>query len=189
MDASSTNQLNVGSTIRVRDPKTLLWTILGLIVLVPLTLILNVSNSEDIDLDSILLYIVFNLPLLIMLYRLKAIWSGIELDIDNRVMSFMGGGISANDFVDYFKPDFLLQYFKRFVINIDEISQISAENDRTMIWSPHLKEYIVSWTYTINFIGTFGSASVKFANEGKRDQIYNLIRQLNQMGEPFVKAN
>lgn len=189
MDASNTNRVATESVIRVRDPKGLLWTIVGVIALTALSLFWNIHIAENLSLGNIPFYIVLNLPLLIILYRLKAIWKGIELDIDNRTMSFQGGGIAANDFADYFKLNFLLQYFKRFEINIDEISQIAAKDDVNLIWSKSLKTHIENWTYTINFVGTFGSASVNFTNKGKRDQIYNYIRQLNKMGDPYVKAN
>lgn len=193
MDLSNVNEPNQEGTIRIRDPKGLLWTVIGAIIFFAFSLFINVNivlNPKLEDLPILALcFVIFNLPLLIILYRLRTIWNGIELDIENRRMSFQGGGIAANDFADYFKLSYLLQYFKRFDINIDDISQISTDNKVSLGWSKELKTYIETWTYTIHFVGTFGSASVKFSNEGKRDQIYNYIRQLNQMGTPYVKAN
>jgi len=189
MDASSTNQDSVSQIERVRDPSGILLTIIGASILGFIAFLVNSFLFRYFSFSQIIFAVIANSLLLIIIYRLKTIWNGIELDIENRRMSFQGGGIAANDFADYFKPDFLLQYFKRYDINIDEISQIKANDETTQSYNKSIKEYITTTTYTITFTGSFGSATVRFNNGGKRDQIYNAIRQLNNMGTPYVKAN
>lgn len=188
MEASNTKQ-QMESIQRVRDPSTLLFTIIGAVPLTLICLWLNVMLFDVRGSLNLIFCLVFNGLLLVMMYRLKVIWRGIELDVENRTMSFQGGGITANDFSDYFKLDFLLQYFKRFEIDIDDISQIQANDNTTERYDKTLKRWVSSTTHEINFVGGFGSATVKFNSGGKRDQIYNSIRQLNSMGTPYVKAN
>ncbi len=188
MEVSNTKQ-TLESIQRVRDPSTLLFTIIGVVPLALICLWLNVMLFDVRGSLNIIFSLIFNGLLLVMIYRLKVIWKGIELDVENRTMSFQGGGITANDFSDYFKLSYLLQYFKRFEIDIDEISQIQANDNTTQHYDKTLKRWVTSTTHEINFVGSFGSATVKFSSSGKRDQIYNAIRQLNSMGTPYVKAN
>ncbi len=202
MDASSANSTNSNELYRVRDPSGLLWTILGMLPLALLSFYCNsgfmnglltfsfdIRSFKDLLFGIFIMLPIFNLPLIVITFRLKAIWKGIELDTENRRMSFPGGGIAANDFADYFKADYLLQYFKRFDINVDEISQIEAEDTTSTHYNKAIKQYVTTTNHSISFVGTFGSASVNFNSSGKRDQIYNAIRQLNKMGTPYVKAN
>jgi hypothetical protein len=189
MDASSTSKGNSNSIQRVRDPSGILLTVIGTILILLIAFFVNSFLFFDFSFSQVIYALVFNSLLLIIIFRLKTIWNGIELDIENRRMSFQGGGIAANDFSDYFKPDFLLQYFKRFDISIDEISQIQANDTTREFYNKSIKQWQTSTTYQINFVGSFGSASVNFSYGGKRDQIYNAIRQLNNMGTPIVKAN
>jgi hypothetical protein len=189
MEASNINQKKMENILRVRDPSKLLYTIIGALVLALVCFVTNVFLFDGFDSTVVICSLIFNGLLLVMIYRLKVIWRGIELDVENRTMSFQGGGISANDFADYFKLSYLLQYFKRFEIDIDEISQIEASNSESKTFDKTLNTWITTKYIGISFVGSFGSASVEFNDAGKRDQIYNAIRQLNSMGTPYVKAN
>ena len=189
MDASSTDNTNLGAIQRVRDPSGILFTVIGTILLVLIAFFVNSALFLNFSLSQVVYVLIANALLLVIVFRLKTIWNGIELDLENGRMSFQGGGIAANDFADYFKTDFLLQYFKRFDIGLDEINQIQANDKTTQSYNKAIKEYVTTTTYTISFVGSFGSATVKFNNGGKRDQIYNAIRQHNNMGTPIVMAN
>jgi hypothetical protein len=190
MDASRKVSKNTNDIYKVRDPSGLLWTLFGMAPLAALSFFVNTFFfngllKNHVDMFSMITLFICNFPLVIISLRLHAIWKGIELDIENRMMSFPGGEIEANDFADYFKLDYLLQYFKRYEISLDEISQIRTENITITNHDTNRE----NTTYKISFVGTFGAASVNFSNGGKRDQIYTAIRELNQMGTPYVKAN
>ncbi|MFA6567370.1 MAG: hypothetical protein WCS96_04090 [Victivallales bacterium] len=105
----------------------------------------------------------------------------------NDSLSFPGGGIAANDIKDYIKLNFILQFFKRTTIKLSGISEIKAEDIRTTKKDGH-GNVSISYTYYIRFVGKFGAARIKFANEGKRDELYNVIRQANKMGLPIFDA-
>ena len=189
MDSSSKTSKSPSEMYKVRDPSGILLTLILAIVLAVIAFAVNCLLLEEPGMDTFIYALISDLLLLIVVWRLKTIWNGIEVDAENRRLSFQGGGIAANDFADYFKPDYLLQYFKRFDFDIDEISQIQANDITTQYWNKQAAEYQTKTTYTIQFVGQFGAATVKFISSGKRDQIYNIVRQLNQMGTPYVKAN
>ena len=191
MDSSSKVSEVSGGIYRVRDPFTLLVTVILAVLACLGAWVANLMMFEQLFSGEGFNAIAasFNLIMLVVLFRLKTIWSGIELDSENRTMSFQGGGVAANDFSDFFNPNYLLQYFKRFNINIDEISQITADDHTRQFYNKSIKQWQTTTTYTISFVGSFGSASVNFSSGGKRDQIYNTIRQLNQMGTPVFKSN
>ena len=61
--------------------------------------------------------------------RPKAIWNGAEVNYGTRTLEFPGGGIDANNPLDYLNPNFLLQLFRRSKISLDEITQITQALD------------------------------------------------------------
>ena len=111
-------------------------------------------------------------------FRLKAIWNGIVLDLNKGTMEFPGGGIAANDFLDYLRPRFLLQLFCRESININGIQEIGKKS-RGNYDSPE---------YLITIAGDHGAVNVSFADEGKRNELFNVIRNINNMGTPVFNS-
>jgi hypothetical protein len=166
----------------IKDPLNILITILVFVILLFVTY-LSVLGLFD----GVVLFFVVSASLLLAVgYRLKAIWDGVELDLNTREMSFPGGGIEANEITDYISLDYLLQLFKRKTIDLDDISEISQETIQTTRRKDGKTQ--ISYTHYIKFVGAFGAAKVRFQSEGKRDQLYNAIRQANRMGAPIFEA-
>ena len=148
----------------------------------------NRKNSFGDFLGFVALFGLIDVLLVGLSFRMKAVWEGVKLDLNERTIEFSGGGVSANDMIDYIKPSFLLQYFTRFRINLDEVSQMNMDSITTQRWDKGLNRWIYDTTYYIKFSGTFGAASVTFLSEGKCRELYTAIRQLNEMGDPIFMA-
>lgn len=118
------------------------------------------------------------LPLTILPFlRYKVIKDGISFDLENGIMSYPGGGVSANSLSDWFSANYIFQYFRRFTIELSEIRSICNSWTR--------KENV--YTYYIEVNGKFGTSKITFGtNESKRDEAYSFIRQHNRMGEPII---
>lgn len=185
---------------KVRDPSKLLKTILFLAAVGVFACAIDAALIRDIksgvidsrnafrgdnQIGSIAAMGLTTLAILILL-RLRAIWNGVKVDPENRTVEFPGGNISADDFIDYFTPRFLFQYFLRRTITLDEIREIYQESKRS---AREVNGRIkVSHKYGLAINGSFGAAVIWFNNEGKCDQIFSAIRQLNNMGEPIFSA-
>lgn len=193
----------------VKDPSAQFWGIVFMVIVAIPTLLIaclaiflildkigvigatNVAQqTKDGFVEAFVLLICIDAFLvgimMLVYYRLKAIWKGVELNLSTRTMSFPGGGIAANNITDYIKPEFLLQLFKRKTIDLDAISEIQQE---TIKYTSHSNNgTTVSYTHYIKFVGSFGAAHVRFKNEGKRDELYNAIRMANRMGTPVFAA-
>jgi hypothetical protein len=82
-------------------------------------------------------------------FRLKAIQEGIIIDFEKNTFNFPGGGISPNDTSDFFTLNYLLQFFKRFIVTFSEIREIKSEDKTTRVWSENSKKYIETRRYYI----------------------------------------
>lgn len=178
MDAAGSGFGSKDTIYRVRDTLGLLLTVLFIVVLAPVDFYFNARFFAGAPVGF--MFTVITLVLWFLALRLKALWDGIELNLDKGTMSFPGGQISANSLSDYINPVFWFQSLTRFTIDIEQIGQIST--------SLRFNQKANVTGYVINFVGTFGAASVTFREQGKRDEIYNAIRQINKMGTPYVKA-
>lgn len=190
MVSARNNQIESSGVYRVRDTKSILFTLIVGIVLGLLAFNSNrewVHNNFPIkdDEGSIL---IFNLLLLGASCRLKAIWDGVKLDLEEGTIEFPGGGVAANDMSDYIKLDFLLQYLKRTRVYLDQVSYMVMDSKTSRTWSKDSGQYYESTKYYIRLSGTFGAASIPFLSEGKRNELYTAIRQLNRMGEPVFMS-
>lgn len=170
---------------RVQDPSEILVMIGFSLGTFFLSMHHNYVALSTYDLKYFVDHLLFNIFPVIFLCRLKAILSGTEVDLGNRTMEFAGGGIVANNPLDYVRPKFFLQYFKRSKISLDEITSISQELYRKETWVGAKKDQLkVKTRYLIHIVGSFGMVSLSFRSEGKRDELYNLIRIQNRMGTP-----
>ena len=79
---------------------------------------------------------------------------------------------------DYVSLDYLLQFFKRTKVELDDISYMSRG----------IKTEEHTTNYSVNISGSFGAAKITFKDREKRDELYSAIRQLNNMGEPIFHA-
>ena len=179
----------------IRDTTAILWTMLFLLIFATLTFfvyrgLFNRSLSlTEIELWWwIIFFILPNVLLVSSSFRLKAIWDGVKLDLAKRTIEFGGGGVEANEISDYISPQYLLQYFIRYRINLDEISQLMLDQKTKMHYNKVTASWDSSIKYYIKLTGTFGAASVPFNSEGKCRELYTAIRQLNEMGDPIFMA-
>jgi hypothetical protein len=194
MTINSKSMISKSGVYRIRDTTTLLWTILGVAILAVgswfyHSMIIEAVIAGDSDLDlKLTIAATIDFLLVLTAFRLSAIWDGVKLDLQNRTIDFGGGGVEANDLSDYLKPSFLLQYFMRHRINLDDISQMQMDTQTTRAWNDSTKSWIENTTHFIRLQGRFGSASIPFASEGKCDQLYSAIREANRMGNPIFSA-
>ena len=146
-------------------------------------------NGRMLEKESYGILIILNGFLLLTAYRLKAIWGGNVLNLQQRTLEFAGGGISANEMSDYINLNYLLQSFKRSQINIDDIGHMEVTEYPTTTWNKTTQSYNTRISYSISLSGPFGAVEIPFSSQGKCNEMYSAIRQLNKMGTPYVKAN
>lgn len=195
MVESKQQQIKNDGIYRVRDTINILATLFFTAVIGLFTAYSNINFIHGIFLLSIddvflgIIFIsVFNLLLFGASYRLRAIWDGVKLDLNERTIEFGGGGVAANDMSDYVKLEFLLQYFRRTKINLDDVSHMEMTTTSTRRYNETTKSWSTSYKYQIQISGTFGAASIPFSSEGKCNELYTAIRQINRMGSPITFA-
>ena len=130
------------------------------------------------------LYII-DIPLIL---RLRAIWGGVVIDYQNKTITLPGGGISLNNILDVINPKFLLQYFMRKTINIDDVTGIQSSNKVTTNYNRKTGGVSTWRTYYFHINGKFGAIKVSFFSSSKRDECYDEIRQAGRMGTAFIKG-
>ena len=145
-------------------------------------------NAAMIGDASMFFIAVPNVFLLMTAYRLKAIWGGNVLNLQKRTLEFAGGGVAANEMSDYINLNYLLQSFKRSQINLDDIGHMEVTEYTKKTWNKITKSYNTHISYSITLSGPFGAASIPFSSQGKCNEMYSAIRQLNKMGSPIVRA-
>lgn len=111
---------------------------------------------------------------------------GVTLDVPNNLLSYPGGK-AADDISDYLKLDFWKQSIGMTMkqIKLSDISAMSARS--TKVYNHEAKCF--HYSNTITFNGSFGSITIPFTNKEKRDQLYTVLRETLQMGEPVVIAD
>lgn len=120
--------------------------------------------------------------LLLLYYRANA--HGIVIDFNRRTLSFPGGNVAPNGVLDFLRPSFLLQAFRRYTIDVSDIRQINVRQVRR----PGAPRRTSAPAYAIWFNGSFGAARVEFSNRGKCEEICSAIRQVNGMGTPIIRG-
>lgn len=178
------------ASFRARDMTGVAWTLLLFAVVFIVVSLFNTDAARSVARDrtwSPSFVLPANVLLFVVAARLKAIWSGVELNPQMRTITFAGGGVSANNLIDFFRPTFLLQYLGRTRIHLDEIQQISVDEVRKQRGNA-TGGISTDSTFYLRLAGTFGAASIKFLNKGKCDAVFAAIRQNNRMGEPIFAA-
>ena len=126
----------------------------------------------------------------IIFIRLIVYMPGYLFDFKKKIIHFPGGGISPNSIFDIFKPWFLLQYFRRFSVEYEEIREIQAGAEESglsqLFRSLSEKKQRPAYVYWIKINGSFGAARLRFSSEAKRDEPYSAIVVNNEMGQPVV---
>ena len=118
MEANRRQNRGDATNFKVKDPMGILITVVTLIGSI-------IGFLFCIFVPGALLFGVVLFPTIFLaFFRLKAISGGVEFILETHELSFPGGGISANEFSDYFSKDWLLQFFKRYTVKIDDIMQM-----------------------------------------------------------------
>lgn len=115
---------------------------------------------------------------LVSYFRIRVIYEGIKIDVLNDVLSYPGGGISFNDFEETLSN--LNQFFKRYSHKLSTIQYIKATDKRFMD-----KKGNIRYTYILTFTSSSNTVDLKFSTSSKRDQVYSLIANINNMGIPI----
>ena len=129
-------------------------------------------------------------PFLLILFfilKISANWSGCVYDQSQNTLSFPGGGKQASDFIEYLTPMFWVQGIKRYSVNVDQIVTIEMDYSESILSSMSDKGKPF-YNYYLVILGSFGSYKIGFESETKRDELYALIRNVNQMGIPYIRA-
>lgn len=197
MSEMMTAKSTINPIYKIKEGITQLYCVFGIIVLFTIAGCINIRVMASLmqgywqnpgDADIILwIFGISNLTLIIMTFRTKAVWNGVVLNIEDRTMIFPGGNTEANDIIDYVKPSFLLQYFHRHTIDLDKVSNISNVVHTSRISDKH-GNIQTNYGYEVMFSGPFGASSVFFTKQGKANELYAALRQVNKMGEPIVFA-
>jgi len=170
--------------IKILDPVSIIL----LMVVIAIVYLMCVTASLR---DGFVQKLPFSILLMVLTFRLTAIWSGIELNLESGKLSFPGGGLAANSVIDYINPKFLAQYFKRITVDLDDVISIGSEQRWVFTMesfflgfgagkSDKNKQRRIIGIITIN--GGFGAASIKFKSLAKRDQAYSSISYYLSMG-------
>lgn len=129
----------------------------------------------------------------LLMYRLLAIWNGVQFDLETRKLSFPGGGLAANDLLDYVRPSFFMQYLKRITIDLEDILQIGMEKR----WVKTIESWVGGGKFKdkeklvgiLTITGNFGTAEIKFKSIPKGNQVYSALSYYLELGEPVVIRN
>ena len=167
----------------IKDPKKIL-ILIGLTAIC-LVAAVHLAGQAIPGGGSVILPVICVVLAIAFAFIAKTNWGGVVLDLHNDTLEFPGGGIAANEFIDYIRPEYLIQVFKRHQIPISEIREISRHNKVTKRRSDSGK-VSTSVTPIITLNGSFGAVDIKFASEGKRDELYSALREINDMGIPIV---
>jgi|GEM_PF-2764218 len=187
MDLSSKSEVGTGENFKAIDTFVVLLVI-GVIVAISIVLpAILMTNREKIDLfELVFLAFLAMIANAAAMYRLLAVWHGVEIDFARKTLSFPGGGMVANDLIDYVRPSFFLQYFNRITVDLSHIHQIGISTRTKLKWNKGSEKYDRSKIHILEISGSFGNAYVKFKQEQKCQQAYSSIATYNSMGEPVV---
>lgn len=176
------NSKKIGGILVVKDAAN----IIGLYVLSVLTLFL-----APIFLAVLLLYLVGDLgffvgailgvgaSVFIFLIALAQM-RGYVIDTNEGTLEFAAIG-DPDGPLDYFNPTFYKKLISRRKIKLGEIIEMSRSEKGTVYENGSVK-----YSYQLELKGDFGSIPLKFAIEGKRDQLASYIRSINNMGAPVL---
>jgi hypothetical protein len=177
MDAK--NSHTNSDLIVIKDPNGQLWTLAGIIFFG----IFTIWNLTDFEVGGI---IFGGVATYLFYLAFKAKNEGVVVDFANDKITYPGGK-AADDIGDYIKLDYWKQSLgmSRLEVKLSEISSISANS--TSVYDPKTKTNHIA--HAVGLKGIFGSISIGFGSEGKRDQLYTILRERLNMGTPVVVAN
>jgi|ETN07SMinimDraft_1059922.scaffolds.fasta_scaffold40792_3 hypothetical protein len=107
------------------------------------------------------------------LMRFIAFARGIKINLNTYMMVLPESFLQAHSFFSYFNPRFLLRAAFRKTIDLKKVTRIQTYQSAES-------------AYKVNLVGTFGAFDILFNNEGKCQEFYAMIVQLNEMGDPMI---
>lgn len=162
--------ININENIVIRDIKSICLSIVAIIVGIYLLIV----NFDYFGAGTFAPLAIIG----IASFRLKVIYGGIKIDINNDTLSFPGGGISFNSIEETISN--LHQFFRRYTHKISSIQYIKTVDKKTIS-----KKGEISYTYILTFTSVQNTVNLKFSSSAKRDQVYSLIVNINDMGAPI----
>lgn len=112
----------------------------------------------------------------------RASLGGVVIDEAGGLVEIPGGGVSANELWQWVSPRFVLQIAFRYRIALDDIRNIRRISRREQRGKSSGREHYLTLQ------GTFGAASVRFYDEGKRDQAFAMLREACGVGVPVTRS-
>jgi len=110
---------------------------------------------------------------------------GFVVDVNADTLEYPGGGIAAESVLSYLLPSYWLQHFRRYTLAISEIREVEVYSETKHRVSDSGK-VSSSTTHYLDINGEFGAIQFSFMTKGKRDELYSLLVQMNQMGNPIL---
>jgi hypothetical protein len=115
----------------------------------------------------------------------QATSKGFVVDVEADTLEFPGGGIAADSALRYLSLGYWLQYINRYTLVISETRQVHPYSKTNTSVSDSGKVRS-STTHYLDINGEFGAIQFSFVSKGKRDELYSLLVQMNQMGKPIL---
>jgi hypothetical protein len=112
----------------------------------------------------------------------RASLQGVVISEVDGSVEIPGGGVSANEVTQWLSPKFVLQIAFRHRIALDAIRNVRR------ITRMEGRGKSRGRGHYLTLQGTFGAASVRFFDEGKRDQAFAMLREACGVGEPVTRS-
>ena len=183
MDTNSKNYKNTSGVYSVKNPQRIFVLLFLEAVVIAALVFLLVQYGKTFDAGFLMYAFIVFLVALFLFYVCKANFPGIVVDAENDKISFPGGGVSANSFLEYISPKFWIQPARRFEYQLSSISSVSPDVEvRTNVSKEGRVSRHVSYRVCIS--GSFGSAKISVDDDRKMQELISLLVGLLDMGIP-----
>jgi hypothetical protein len=148
----------------------------------------HAGNLPEVIGGVIAVTIVTALAFLLGFFLFKAFQvtsKGFVVDVAADTLEFPGGGIAADSASSYLSSGYWLQYINRYTLVISKIRQVHPYSQTETSVSDSGK-VSSDTTHYLDINGAFGAIQFSFVTKGKRDELYSLLVQMNQMGKPIL---
>jgi hypothetical protein len=159
----------------IKDDKTLLILIVVTFLPWPIIFLLFYYGLGYLNLLIIVSMLVLSI---IFFLILRANWDGYIINLQLKTLELPGGGFETNNVTDYLSPKYWLQSVRRITISLEDIQNIEATE---LIGANNINTLFI-----LRIVGKFGAVRIIFKQQGKRDQLYASLREINKMGSPVL---
>ena len=183
MDTNSKKYKDTSGVYSVKNPQRIFVLLLLEAVVIAVMVFLLVRYGKTFESGFLVYACIVFLVALFLFYVCKANFPGIVVDAGNDKISFPGGGVSANSFLEYISPMFWIQAARRFEYPLSSISSVSPDVEvRTNVSKDGRVSRHVSYRVCIS--GSFGSAKISVDDDRKMQELTSLLVGLLDMGIP-----